>query len=112
MCADYATLLDQMMTLARTEASADKGGGCASVLTVINGVFNQVGEDERSRLTLLVDNADSGTPIPKLMLEAVVRNLVDNAMRYSPKDSIVEVNATFNNSTHRCCLTVSDRGLA
>lgn len=102
--------LDQMMTLARTEATADKGDGCTSVLAVVSSVLDRIGEDGRRRLTLTVDGADAGTPIPKSMLEAAVRNLVDNAIGYSPENTVVEVNAWFHHSTQSCRLTVSDRG--
>ena len=102
--------LDQMMTLARTEATVDKADGCTSVLTVIHSVLDKVGADQRSRLTLTVDGADAGTPIPKSMLEAAVRNLVDNAIRYSFEDTAIELSAAFNLASQRCVVAVADRG--
>ena len=103
--------LDQMMVLARTEASIDKADGCASVLSVVKGIFDQTGNDDRKRLKLSVNGADAGTPIPRSMLEAAVRNLVDNALRYSPESALVEAHVSFDRSTGLCSIAIADRGL-
>ncbi|SDR77347.1 two-component system, OmpR family, sensor histidine kinase QseC [Halopseudomonas litoralis] len=102
--------LDQMMTLARTEAAISEGDECASVLEAVNGVLNRLEEAQRSRLSLTVEGADAGTPMPRSMLETAVRNLVDNAIRYSPDATAIEVKALFNHSDQRCVLTVTDQG--
>ena len=102
--------LDQMMTLARTDAVPDKGDACPSVLDVVEGVFSRVGESERSRLSLTVEGTDAGTPVPRSMLEAAVRNLVDNAIRYSADDTAIEINIAFNRGAQHCVLAVADRG--
>lgn len=44
------------------------------------------------------------------MLEAAVRNLVDNAIRYSPENMAVEVAAHFESPTRQCRVIVTDRG--
>jgi two-component system sensor histidine kinase QseC len=44
------------------------------------------------------------------MLEAAIRNLVDNAIRYSPYDMPVEVVARFDSPTRQCRIVVADRG--
>lgn len=102
--------LDQMMTLARTEVAIEQGDACASVLATVHSVLDQAGINERSRLSLIVDGADAGTPIPKSMLETAVRNLVDNAIRYSPDDTVIEMSVFFDWSTQHCLLAVADRG--
>lgn len=102
--------LDQMMTLARTETAIDKGNGCASVLDVVEDVFSQVSESERSRLSLTIEGGDAGTPMPRSMLETAARNLVDNAIRYSPANTAIEVDVAFNRATQHCVLAVADRG--
>lgn len=102
--------LDQMMTLARTEAAIDKGDGCTSVLDVVESVFSQVSENEQSRLTLTIEGTDAGTPVPRSMLETAVRNLVDNAIRYSPDNTAIEVSVAFNREARHCALGVADRG--
>src|SRR5690606_2795673 len=82
--------LDQMMTLARTEAVVSEGDECRSVLEAVNSVLDRLDEDQRNRLTLNVAGADTGTPMPRSMLETALRNLVDNALRYSPDHTAIE----------------------
>lgn len=102
--------LEQMMALAHTEAATHQGDSCPSILAAVNGVLDQVDAEERSRLTLTVNGEDAGTPIPKSMLETAIRNLVENAIRYSPKGTAIEVGAAFNHSTQHCLLSVADQG--
>lgn len=102
--------LDQMMTLARTEADTDKVDGCASVLAAVNNVLDQLGGEERNRVTLAVEGADSATPVPMSMLETAVRNLVDNAIRYSPENTPINVNIMFDCASQYCLIAVADRG--
>lgn len=102
--------LEQMMALAHTEAAISQGDGCPSIVAAVNGALERFGEEERSRLTLVVEGDDSGTPIPKSMLETAIRNLVDNAIRYSPEGTAIEVSASFNRAAQRCLLSVADNG--
>lgn len=103
-------ILDQMMTLARTEAKPIEGDDCSSVLTVVHDVLDKFGKEECDRLSLSIEGNDAGSPIPKSMLETALRNLVDNALRYSPDNTPVKINATFNNTSRYCLLAVADQG--
>jgi two-component system sensor histidine kinase QseC len=103
--------LDQMMTLARAETPADEADGCTSVAASARSVLDQWREaEDGERLSLNIDGEDIGTPVPKSILETAVRNLVDNAMRYSPKDTAIEVEVLLDEGAQRCLITVSDRG--
>lgn len=102
--------LDQMMTLARTEAAISEGDECASVLEALSGVLSRLDETQRSRLSLTVEGTDAGTPMPRSMLETAVRNLVDNAIRYSPDTTTIEVKVLFDHSDQHCLLSVTDQG--
>jgi len=105
--------LDQMMTLARTEASpAGHEARCTSVLSAVEHVLKLVDEDAQPRLALHVagSDPDQEVPVPRSMLETAIRNLVENALRYSPDSSPVDVTITFEQSSERCCIAVADRG--
>ncbi|MGY0516633.1 ATP-binding protein [Pseudomonas aeruginosa] len=102
--------LDQMMVLARAEAPIHDGDECASVMDVVHGIIERSGDDAGGRLTLLTEGSDAGSPIPRSMLEIAIRNLVDNALRYSPPDSAVELRVRFDASARACLLEVADRG--
>lgn len=102
--------LDQMMTLVRTEASTSEGDECASVMDVVNSVASQTAGDSRKRLEIQSKGIDAGSPIPRSMLEVALRNLVDNALRYSPQGSTVELRMDFDGTAGYCRLQVADRG--
>lgn len=102
--------LDQMMALARTEAPASQGDACGSVLDTVRGMLGHMEEPARTRLRLDVQGQDAATPLPRSMLESAARNLVDNALRYAPGDSPVEVALRFMPMERQCVLAVADRG--
>lgn len=102
--------LEQMMTLARAEAPADPADACASVAASVRTVLDPWRAEHAQRLRLNIRSEDMGTPVPRSMLETAVRNLVDNALRYSPPDAAVEVDVALDRGAQRCLITVSDRG--
>lgn len=102
--------LDQMMVLARTEALSNPDDRCVSIQEVVASVIHASTPEAQARLSLSVQGRDMASPVPRSMLEAAVRNLVDNAIRYSPEDLSVEVSVWFESSTQRCRIVVADRG--
>ncbi|MFT3803631.1 MAG: ATP-binding protein [Burkholderiaceae bacterium] len=102
--------LDQMMVLARADAAIDPADGCPSVQAAVNAVVGKMGADARARLRMSIDGDDAATPVPRSMVETAVRNLVDNAIRYSPPSERVDVSVSFEPSNRRCRIAVIDRG--
>lgn len=102
--------LDQMMVLARTDAMVDPNDGCPSVLAAVNAVVQQLDSDDQDRLKLSVDGGDGRTPIPKSMVETAIRNLVDNAIRYSLGSEAVGVAVSFDHPAGQVCIAIADRG--
>jgi two-component system sensor histidine kinase QseC len=102
--------LDQMMTLARAESAVDQGDRCMSVTACVSGVIDTLDATARERICLDTEGADVGTLLPQSMLETAVRNLVDNALRYSAQSALVEVCVRFDRAARRCSVTVADRG--
>jgi two-component system sensor histidine kinase QseC len=99
-----------MMILARAEASTNLEDRSTSIREVIASVIDAATVEARLRLAVSVDGADACCSIPREMLEAAIRNLVDNAIRYSPYDMPVEVVARFDSPTRQCRIVVADRG--
>lgn len=100
--------LDQMAILARTEAPVAPADRCASVLESVTGVIMQIDHTAPGRLRLSTTGPDAAAPMPRSMLETAVRNLVDNAMRYSPH--AIEVDVHVEHAHHRCRIDIADRG--
>lgn len=100
--------LDQMMILARTEAPVIMEDRCESVMSVLAGVLGRLDGRERGRVQVSTDGVDLGSIVGASMLGTVLRNLLDNALRYSPEGSPVQVR--IDSDDGRCTLTVADRG--
>jgi two-component system sensor histidine kinase QseC len=107
--------LDQMMVLARTEASVAEaciaeGEGCSSVREAVQTALEPLAPLARQRIALVLRGADRPSPVPRSMLEAAVRNLVDNGLRYSAEGAAVDVALRLDEVAHRFTVVVADRG--
>lgn len=102
--------LEQMMTLARTDAPADQEGGADSVVSAVHNVLDQMGGAAHARVKVRIEGDDTATPVPRSMLETAIRNLVENALRYCPEDTAVDVTAAFDPDAPHYRITVADRG--
>ena len=102
--------LEQMMVLARAEASTNLEDRSTSIREVIASVIDAATVEAQLRLAVSVHGTDACCSIPREMLEAAIRNLMDNAIRYSPEDMPVEILARFDSATRQCRIVVADRG--
>ena len=108
---DRATrLVDQLLTLARLEPDAARTAGSADVAAIARQVVAELAPfalskdvevEVRGAETLLVD----GHPD---LLSVLLRNLVDNAIRYSPRQSTVSVDV--DRAEENARVRVSDQG--
>ncbi|HDS1367952.1 TPA: ATP-binding protein [Stenotrophomonas maltophilia] len=102
--------LDQMMVLARAETPVGSDDSCVSVMAVADEIVARLDDAAHTRVTLVCEGADTCTPIPKSMLETVLRNLLDNALRYSPSSCPINIKISFGEAKKQCCIEVMDRG--
>lgn len=90
------SLLDQLLSLARAQSDAGPPRSPVS----IKGVYRQVLEDlmplaDAKRIDLGVEGAeDAQVWVNELDLYAVVKNLVDNAIRYTPEGGRVDLSVS------------------
>lgn len=103
-------ILNQMMTLARTDVDTDASVATGSIRTTVESLVERLPPVERQRVVLDTGGGDGGSPLPGTLLEAAVRNLMDNALHYSPPDSPVSIRLLCDSQTGRGLIEVADRG--
>ncbi|OZI30991.1 two-component sensor histidine kinase [Bordetella genomosp. 10] len=103
-------LLDQMLALARAQSSNDRPAVPVSAL----GIYRRVLEDlmplaEAKRIDIGVEGTqDARLRVSELDLVAMVRNLVDNAIRHTPPDGRIDLSV--DREQGRAVLRVQDSG--
>lgn len=103
-------LLDQLLTLARVQSAQTAPSASVSVLTI----YRRVLEDlmplaEARRIDIGVEgDSDVRVAVDEMDLIAVVKNLVDNAIRYTPEGGRIDLSAAIED---RCAIVqVRDSG--
>lgn len=106
-----ARLLDQLLTLARLDAQSELPGkeGCDLRALVVETVAPLIPAAIEKGIEVEVEEGGAvavhGTP---MLLQVLVRNLVDNAIRYTPAGGNVRISLNSDNKGVR--LQVSDSG--
>jgi signal transduction histidine kinase len=111
---DRAThLVSQLLTLARlaSDAAAIDGAAC-SLCETVRQVLEDEGASARARSIRIAQSVPDGDPcvvaIPSAVLTILVRNLVDNAVKYTPDGGWVQV--TVEAAGAQVMLRVADSG--
>lgn len=102
--------LDQLMSLTRAEGPGDAADACDSVLAAVGDVLAALPADERARISLEVRGADASTAVPHSMLSTALRNVLDNALRYSGPGAPVAMGVRFAPDAGVASIEVADRG--
>ena len=108
---DRATrLVDQLLTLARLEASQAKPSLAVDLSAAVRQVCADLAPTALARGQTLELDAKAACPVvaDDVLLGVLVRNLVDNALRYSPAGACVLVNVQLGSETSE--LRVQDSG--
>lgn len=112
-------LVEQLLVLAREDAGSTQPTALVSLDALLQRTVADVLPQARHKQIDLglanPDTADTAAPPPACQvtgqadaLQTLLRNLLDNAIKYSPAGSQVDVSLT-QNATH-CTLTVEDSG--
>lgn len=126
-CDRAARLVDQLLQLARLESEAvgeehpvastgraGSGGGTASVdlVTVVRAVAEELAPRvlERNHKLELKLPVAAPVPMPTPLAHVLLRNLMDNALRYSPDGALVRVSLTEPAPGQILTLAVEDSG--
>ena len=87
------SLIDQLLTLARSQAQPGVSTAAVPARSVLRGVIEDlIPQAELRRIDLGVTRQDDvHLRMPEVDLHAIMRNLVDNAIRYSPVGGHIDV---------------------
>jgi two-component system sensor histidine kinase QseC len=92
-CDRASRLVEQLLTLARLEAAPASGATPVDLSAVVRRVATEqvsVALGRKQEITVLAD-APCALAVNEVLLGVLVRNLLDNALRYSPDGARVEV---------------------
>lgn len=92
-CDRASRLVDQLLTLARLEAGQGVQGSAVDLSAVARRVAGELVQAALARGQEISVQAEVACPVAanEVLLGVLVRNLVDNALRYSPDGARVEV---------------------
>ena len=112
---DRATrLVEQLLTLARLEAATSHSASTGASATDLSALTRRVAADLAPaallRQQVLSLDAPSACPVngDETLLSVLVRNLIDNALRYSPVGATVQINVS--GEPEQTLLQVQDSG--
>jgi two-component system sensor histidine kinase QseC len=122
-CDRAARLVEQLLQLARLEGEAARGGlpdggagAGADLRTDLSALARSLLADLAPQAharaqTLTLEAPDPATvPMPAALAQVLLRNLVDNALRYSPDGAVVRVTVGGPSGGHGATLVVEDSG--
>lgn len=78
------------------------------ILTILEDVVIMLGMNSAERIQLSVVPAEVKYFLDPTMIEMAIANLADNALKYSPQDTAVEISVTTEEAG--LCIRVADRG--
>ncbi|HEX9235423.1 MAG TPA: histidine kinase dimerization/phospho-acceptor domain-containing protein, partial [Actinomycetota bacterium] len=105
-----ARLVEDLLLVSRIEAGTIRINALPAYLgAVLEDTVESLGPAERSRVRLEVTGADGPVEVDPDRLDQVLRNLIGNALKFSPPSSPVFVRAVAKDGEIR--LAVTDRGV-
>ncbi len=109
-CDRAAHLIDQLLTLARLDRSQQAPAQACRLRSLAGETVAELAPQAVNRdIQLeLVEGPEVEIPGLQALLQVLLRNLIDNAIRYSPSGTTVRVNVVRDGQTTR--LTVTDQG--
>ena len=109
-CDRASHLVDQLLTLARLEAAPAEAAAPVDLATVVRRVAGELANAALARQQTVEVMADAPCAVcaNEALLGVLVRNLLDNALRYSPPGARVHVQVRMDAGT--VCLQVEDSG--
>ena len=112
-CDRASHLVDQLLTLARLEATPHSAASVVDLGAVVRRVAAELAPAALQRQQELVLQAQAHCPVAanEVLLGVLVRNLLDNALRYSPQGAQVQVAVRCDAQGSSFCVQDSGPGM-
>jgi two-component system sensor histidine kinase QseC len=109
-CDRAARLVEQLLTLSRLEATAALPLGTVDLSALVEGIVAELAPLAEARQQRIELHAPAACAVrgDSTLLSVLVRNLVDNAIRYSPPNATIEFAVTV--AAERVHLALDDSG--
>lgn len=101
-------IIEQLLMLARVDGAQSFEGDEANVTEVADMAIQQLPVEQRKRVLLCTRSGTRNPLVPTILAVTAVRNLLDNALHYSPPDKSVVL--TLSESDGEALFTVDDEG--
>ena len=112
-CDRASRLVDQLLTLARLEAAPQSQAMAVDLGTVVHRVVAELAPAALAQRQSVLVLAQSSFPVAasEVLLGVLVRNLLDNALRYSPAGAQVQIVVTADTQGTLLCVQDSGPGM-
>jgi len=106
-------LLDQLLSLARAQSPAEPACGTVSILNLYRQVLEDlVAQAHAKRIDLgVAESRDVSVRASELDLSTLVRNLVDNAIRYTPEGGRIDLSVRLTDTAVELCVADTGPGI-
>jgi len=102
-------ILEQLLTLARVEGPFSfDGEKMTSADDIAEAAIHEIPIEQRKRIVFEKTSSRQQVAVPPMLMMTAIRNLLDNALRYSPPDKPVTL--LLNASTDSVSFSVLDKG--
>jgi two-component system sensor histidine kinase QseC len=112
-CDRASRLVDQLLTLARLEAAPTAPPVAVDLAAVVRRIASELAHTALAHQQELVVLAEAPCAVAanEVLLGVLVRNLVDNALRYSPAGASIQVTVTAEAGAVTLCVEDSGAGM-
>ncbi len=103
-------MVGNVLNLSRLEADAWKPNlESSSLAELIGSALASFSADDNRRITVRLPRDMADVMVDQVQIEQVIKNLVDNSLKYSDKSTLIEI--TVNTLDDELIISVMDRGL-
>jgi hypothetical protein len=83
----------------------------SDIVRSMNDLFTEVAKDKKINFEIVVNNAPETIKTDKMRLEQILKNLISNALKFTPNGSVILEIKTDDKNENTLCFIVTDTGI-